>query len=139
MYKILILFIILGFSSVSFAQTDKNKADTRVIEYFGAEKVQVWEQSHPDSLAFYNFVVQHVFEVYSKEYIQATKPENIIQGDFSEAEKNALTTNLSTFNVFNSAINWKSEKDQWYSIEGGQYYVLIHSFEYIQKKFNSGK
>lgn len=139
MHKFLLFFIILGFASVSFAQTNTNKADTRVLEYFGAEKTQLWEQTQTDSLAFYNFVAQHVFEVYSSEYIKVYNPENILQGNFSEKEKITLTNNPANFNVFNSPINWKSENGQWYSIEGSQYYVLIHSFESIQKKFNSGK
>ncbi|PLW92691.1 MAG: hypothetical protein C0592_09440 [Marinilabiliales bacterium] len=120
------------------AQTGTTKADPRVSDHFGQEKIELWQNSN-DSIEYYNFIASHVFELYSQEYIDAVNPANIKTINLSDSEIEALQTDISQFNIFSSTIPWKTSENQWYKVVGTNLYLLIHNEEYINKKFNSVK
>jgi len=139
MQKIILACVFAIAVTCVFAQNIVPKADPRVADYFGEDKIEHWQNSSPDSILYYNFIASHVFEVYSQEYIDAVHPENIQTIHLGKTEIKALESDQNSFNIFNSKINWKESDNRWFRIEGTNLYLLIHNIDYINAKFNSGK
>lgn len=137
MQKTVLTFVIVILAIVTFAQSETLKPDSRLIDHFGKSKTEFWKNT--DSLGYYNFIASYAFEVYSQEYIDAVKPDGILDVNLSTSEINALQNNLSTFNIFSSSIPWKVSEDSWYKIQGTNLYILIHNEEFLNKKFNFRK
>ncbi|PKP03198.1 MAG: hypothetical protein CVU11_09105 [Bacteroidetes bacterium HGW-Bacteroidetes-6] len=132
---------LLAFSVIIsvFSQTAPT-ADSRVESFFGKSKINEWQQHSPDSILYYNFFVGHSFEVTNGDYL-ANRPEieDAAILTLSESDAQLLTTRPYEFNILPLGLKWDENKTVYYSIENTGFYLVLHPFSYINKKFQSGK
>ena len=115
------------------------QADERLINYFGADKVQTMTNQTPDSIRYYNFFVNNSFEIWKAEdvlkYIKPTNTGSIILSEYNLA----ALDNLYKFNILQTGLKWSQEQIQWIKIENADFYIKLHSLNYIEKKFKASK
>lgn len=132
-----ILFVCLFFSIRLSAQT---KADQRIIDVFGNEKVSYWQKNSPDSIGYYTFFITSAFEVYTPEYVAATNTiMDISSFPLSKNEVDALLTDLEHFNILPYRSYFDETKTLTYTIADTGYLLVFHPLNYIRAKFESGK
>lgn len=134
------LFVLVFLFSISNAQTGTVKANPKVIEAFGSEHVSSLQQNSPDSVLFYNFLVENSFKVLKKE----TLSSNINYNSLEEIKiNNSWIVNgkvdFTKFNVLLVPVKPDPIKSTYYRIAGSDYVLLLKSMDYNFKKFEGYK
>jgi hypothetical protein len=138
MNKIVIPFLALLLTIPAFSQS-VIKADPRVTEHFGSAKVERWANQTPDSVKYYNFIASSSFEIW-KASNAVLQPESKNAASVTLSERNlASLANSDKFSIFETGLNFNKDKNLWFMIEGTDYYLMLHSLNYIKSKFNAGK
>lgn len=136
MNKIIFLFLSLFLTLTVFSQSNP-KADPRVIDFFGAEKISVWAVQSPDSIEYYNFFVNNSFKILSDEYAaNYDESKNATLTTLSDKNFNALE-HPSEFNILMSGLQFHVDKMQWFKVKGTNYFILLKSLNHINAKFSS--
>lgn len=123
---------------VLYSNAQQINVDQRIVEKFGAEKVQIWQTSKSDSIAFYTFFLDHSYEIYGSDYAKQ-KTESFIPIEINSEKLQLLLTNRLQFNVLLEDWVWKNDNSQWFHIQNSDYCLLLHSMNYLVLKFKSGK
>ncbi|MPM15385.1 hypothetical protein SDC9_61754 [bioreactor metagenome] len=138
MNKFFFSLLALLLTVTAFSQ-DKPLADHRVSDFFGPEKIRIWEKQSPDSIKYYNFLVTHSFEIWKAENAALQNgSENAANVKLSEKNTEALD-NLTNFNILETGLPFSKNEAQWFIIEGTDYYLMLHPISYIENKFKAGK
>jgi hypothetical protein len=128
------------FFSVSNAQTNSINANQKLIDAFGSEHISYLQQNMPDSIGFYNFIVENSFKVLKKE----TLTSNINYNSLKEIKINKSwivngNVDFKKFNVLQISVKPDSIKNMYYRINGTNDVLLLKSTTYNQKKFEGNK
>jgi len=134
------LLVLVLLFSISNAQTGAVKVNPKVIEAFGNERVSSIQLNSPDSITFYNFLVENSYKVIKKEYLSS----NIIYSSLEEIKvKNSWIVNGNVdflkFNVLQISVKPDQTKNMYYRISGTDNVLLLKSTEYNRKKFEGYK
>ena len=134
----LLVFVLLF--SISNAQTGTINAYPKVIEVFGAEHVSYLQQHSPDSISFYNFLLENSFKVLKKE----TFSSNLDYNTLEEIKINTSwivdgSIDFKKFNVLLVSVKPDPTKDKYYKIAETDNILLLKSTEYNRKKFEGYK
>lgn len=125
---------------LSLSVSAQKTPDQRLIDAFGVVKVSSWQKNSPDSIAYYNFLVQSGFEVYTPEWADAqSNLDDISMFPLSKKEIDALLTDQSKFNVLLYLSYFDENKPQTYRISDTGYILVFHPLNYIRTKQKSGK
>jgi|GEM_PF-449922 len=134
---LVILALVLFFPAFS---QNSVQADPRVTDYFGAQKVSDWAKSSPDSIKYYNFFVNHSFEVWTQENAALrSDAQQAASLSLPENDLSLLMNNLADFNILKAGLSWQKDKITWFKLEGTQYMLLLQPLNYLETKFKSGK
>jgi len=134
----LLVFVLLF--SISNAQTGTIKASPKVIEAFGDEHISYLQQHSPDSISFYNFLLENSFKVLKKE----TFSSNIDYNTLEEIKVNTSwiidgSIDFKKFNVLLVSVKPNPKKDMYYKIAETDNILLLKSTEYNRKKIEGYK
>lgn len=127
---------------LSFAQ-ENIKADSRVTDYFGSEKVQIWTNQNPDSILYFNFVVNNGFKILEKSKVSSdidlTKKQSIDLG--FQLEYVTTYGQLNNFNILLLGEQFRHYEisDQYFSINNSSLVLRIPSLASFLAKFEGYK
>lgn len=134
------VFAFIFLCSLSYAQTSSIKANPKVSEALGSERVSALQQISNDSVLFYNFLTENSFKVLKKE----TLSSNIAYNSLKEIKLNNSwfvngKIDFTKFNVLQVPVKPDPIKSTYYKIAGTDYVLLLKSMDYNYKKFEGYK
>ncbi len=133
-FPILCMFLVIP----AMAQTTV-QADERLIDSFGAARVQTMTNQTPDSIRYYNYFLNYSYEIWKAEdvekYVNPTNAGSVILSE----DNLAALDNLENFNILKTGLKWSQDQVLWFKIENADFYIKLMSVNYIEKKFKAGK
>lgn len=132
--RILFVLIFLFISTLCFNQ---NESLNKLKQAFGSERVNFLTTNYPDSIAYYNFVLQDGFRISEKKYL---KEEEIAKALPLDLPENTLKNNIPQpllINIFTLPVQFHPTQNMYYRINGTDYVLVIRSKDYLTKKFNA--
>lgn len=129
-------FVVIFFIfSTTFAQTATVKPHQKVIDAFGAKHVSYLQQNYPDSVMFYNFLLEGSFKILKKEVINKDKINTLDEIKINNAWIVDGKIDFKKFNIFLVPVKPDSLKDMYYKIAETENFLLVKSMDYNNKKF----
>jgi hypothetical protein len=134
------LFALVLLVSISNAQTGIVKAYPKVIDAIGADHVSFLEKQYPDSIMFYNFLLENSFKVLKKENFSSTIDYKTLEEiKISDSWIIKRSVDFKKFNVLMVSAKPDPTKDKYYKIAETDNILLLKSSEYNRKKFEGYK
>ncbi len=124
------------FSFINFSLC-QNKEALKLEQAFGKERLNYLKNNYPDSIAYYEFILQNGYRITEKKY---AKPEEIASATPIQVPSSFLKNgiiNFEDFNLFLLPVKFSEKNNNVYSIEGTEYLLMLRSKEYLQRKFNA--
>ena len=134
MKKILLILVINMIAHVSYSQ----QFDSRLEQHFGKDKLIFWQKNYPDSLGYYQFVIDNAVlimdENVAKQRLGGEQVSEIEIPNFDEAIKNH-----KLINIFSLGIEILPDMNQYFKIKNEPYYLYVKSSKYLWNKYQAGK
>ena len=119
---------------VSYSQ----QFDSRLEQHFGKDKLIFWQKNYPDSLGYYQFVIDNAVlimdENVAKQRLGGEQVSEIEIPNFDEAIKNH-----KLINIFSLGIEILPDMNQYFKIKNEPYYLYVKSSKYLWNKYQAGK
>lgn len=132
--RFLWVFIFIGILTNSNAQ---NQTLLKVQQAFGSERVNRLQSQNPDSLNYYQFICENGFRVTEKKY---AKPEELSKASLIELPQSCFKDgkiDVPSINILMLPVEFLPNENHSYTIEGTDYLLILHSKDYLQRKFSS--
>jgi hypothetical protein len=134
MKKILLILVINMIAHVSYSQ----QFDSRLEQHFGKDKLIFWQKNYPDSLGYYQFVIDNAVlimdENVAKQRLGGEQVSEIEIPNFDEAIKNH-----KLLDIFSLGIELKPDTYQYIKVKNEPYYLYVKSSNYLWNKYQAGK
>ena len=134
MKKLLLFLVINMITLISYAQ----QFDTRLEQHFGKDKLIFWQKNYPDSLGYYQFVIDNAVlimdENVAKQRLGGEQVSEIEIPNFDEAIKNH-----KLLDIFLLGIEIKPDTYQYIKVKNEPYYLYVKSSKYLWNKYQAGK
>lgn len=134
MKKILLILVINMIAHVSYSQ----QFDSRLEQHFGKDKLIFWQKNYPDSLGYYEFVIDNAVlimdENVAKQRLGGEQVSEIEIPNFDEAIKNH-----KLLDIFSLGIELKPDTYQYIKVKNEPYYLYVKSSNYLWNKYQAGK
>jgi len=134
MKKIVLSLLIVMCSVFLFSQ----EFDHRLEEHFGRNKLIDWQKNHPDSLGYYEFLIDNAFLIMDEKVALANLGQNEVREieipNFDEALRYH-----QLINIFTLGIEILPDSNQYFKIKNEPYYLYVKSSNYLWKKYQAGK
>ena len=134
MKKLLLFLVINMITLISYAQ----QFDTRLEQHFGRDKLMFWQKNYPDSLGYYQFVIDNAVlimdENVAKQRLGGEQVSEIEIPNFDEAIKNH-----KLLDIFLLGIEIKPDTYQYIKVKNEPYYLYVKSSKYLWNKYQAGK
>jgi hypothetical protein len=134
MKKILLILVINMIAHVSYSQ----QFDSRLEQHFGKDKLIFWQKNYPDSLGYYQFVIDNAVlimdENVAKQRLGGEQVSEIEIPNFDEAIKNH-----KLLDIFSLGIEIKPDTYQYIKVKNEPYYLYVKSSNYLWNKYQAGK
>lgn len=134
MKKLLLFLVINMITLISYAQ----QFDTRLEQHFGRDKLMFWQKNYPDSLGYYQFVIDNAVlimdENVAKQRLGGEQVSEIEIPNFDEAIKNH-----KLLDIFSLGIELKPDTYQYIKVKNEPYYLYVKSSNYLWNKYQAGK
>jgi len=134
MKKIVLCLLIFMFNMLLFAQ----EFDSRLVNKFGYEKLIYWKKNYPDSLGYYQFVIDNAVlimdETVVKQRIGTEQVSEIEIPNFDEIIKNH-----KLLDIFSLGIEIKPDTYQYIKVKNEPYYLYVRPGRYLWNKYQAGK
>jgi len=134
MKKILLILVINMIAHVSYSQ----QFDSRLEQHFGKDKLIFWQKNYPDSLGYYQFVIDNAVlimdENVAKQRLGGEQVSEIEIPNFDEAIKNH-----KLLDIFSLGIELKPDTYQYIKVKNKPYYLYVKPSRYLWNKYQSGK
>ena len=134
MKKITLSLLIVICQLFLFAQ----EFDPRLEDHFGKDKLIYWQKNYPDSLGYYQFVIDNAVlimdENVAKQRLGGEQVSEIEIPNFDEAIKNH-----KLLDIFSLGIELKPDTYQYIKVKNEPYYLYVKSSNYLWNKYQAGK
>lgn len=134
MKKILLILVINMIAHVSYSQ----QFDSRLEQHFGKDKLIFWQKNYPDSLGYYQFVIDNAVlimdENVAKQRLGGEQVSEIEIPNFDEAIKNH-----KLLDIFSLGIEIKPDTYQYIKVKNEPYYLYVKPGRYLWNKYQAGK
>lgn len=134
MKKITLSLLIVICQLFLFAQ----EFDPRLEDHFGKDKLIYWQKNYPDSLGYYQFVIDNAVlimdENVAKQRLGGEQVSEIEIPNFDEAIKNH-----KLLDIFSLGIELKPDTYQYIKVKNEPYYLYVKSSKYLWNKYQAGK
>lgn len=134
MKKIVLSLLVVMCNVLLFSQ----EFDSRLEEHFGRNKLIDWQNNHPDSLGYYEFLIDNAFLIMDENVALTNLGQNEVREieipNFDEAIKNH-----KLINIFSLGIEILPDTNQYFKIKNEPYYLYVKSSNYLWEKYLAGK
>jgi hypothetical protein len=134
MKKIVLCLLIVMCNILLFAQ----QFDIRLEKHFGKDKLIYWQKNYPDSLGYYQFVIDNAVlimdETVVKQRIGTEQVREIEIPDFDE-----IINNHKLLDIFSLGIEIKPDTYQYIKVKNEPYYLYVRPGRYLWNKYQAGK
>ncbi|MDR3047588.1 MAG: hypothetical protein LBU51_08275 [Bacteroidales bacterium] len=142
MKKITFFLVTVLWISLSFSQSVQ--PDPRITEVFGQEKIDQWTINSPDSIIFYNFVVNYGYKIepFPKEKMETMKditPVFTLKPQFSGERSDFSVEGLKNINVLKYEFEIDSLQMTYYRIGTSTNMFSFYSRAAIMTLIKEGK
>lgn len=137
--KISLALVLFMFFSITYGQTNTIQPHRKVIEAFGAKHVTYLQQNFPDSVLFYNFLLENSFKIIKKESLNKEKFNTLDTIKLNSSWINDDNVDFKKFNVLLAPVKPDTLKDMYYKIADTDNILLLKSMNYNKKKFEGYK
>ena len=142
MKKVFLLMAIFAFSNAIFAQTEK--VDSRVVEVFGQEKVDYWQNNQPDSVTYYNFLVNYGFKIEpipaeKADFFWTVVAELPLKSQFRNEKSDFSASGLKKLNVLKYDFEINPLQINYYRLGNTGKIIIFYSAPDIEKMIREAK
>ncbi|MDD3630950.1 MAG: hypothetical protein PHF55_08015 [Bacteroidales bacterium] len=134
MKKLLLFLVINMIALASYSQ----QFDSRLEQHFGRDKLIYWQKNYPDSLGYYEFVIDNAVLIMDenvvKQRLGGEQVSEIEIPNFDEAIKNH-----KLLDIFSLGIEIKPDTYQYIKVKNEPYYLYIKPGRYLWNKYQAGK
>jgi hypothetical protein len=134
MKKILFILVLNMITLISYSQ----QFDSRLEKHFGRDKLIYWQKNYPDSLGYYQFVIDNAVLIMDenvvKQRLGGEQVREIEIPNFDEAIKNH-----KLLDIFSLGIEIKPDTYQYIKVKNEPYYLYVKSSNYLWNKYQAGK
>jgi hypothetical protein len=134
MKKFLFILVLNMITLISYSQ----QFDSRLEKHFGRDKLIYWQKNYPDSLGYYQFVIDNAVlimdENVAKQRLGGEQVSEIEIPNFDEAIKNH-----KLLDIFSLGIELKPDTYQYIKVKNEPYYLYVKSSNYLWSKYQAGK
>ncbi|HOB26894.1 MAG TPA: hypothetical protein PKJ07_01955 [Bacteroidales bacterium] len=134
MKKFLFILVLNMITLISYSQ----QFDSRLEKHFGRDKLIYWQKNYPDSLGYYQFVIDNAVlimdENVAKQRLGGEQVSEIEIPNFDEAIKNH-----KLLDIFSLGIEIKPDTYQYIKVKNEPYYLYVKSSKYLWNKYQAGK
>lgn len=134
MKKIVLSLLVVMCNVLLFSQ----EFDSRLEEHFGRNKLIDWQNNHPDSLGYYEFLIDNAFLIMDEKVALTNLGQKEVREieipNFDEAIKNH-----KLINIFSLGIEILPDMNQYFKIKNEPYYLYVKSSNYLWEKYLAGK
>jgi hypothetical protein len=134
MKKFFLFLIINVIAITSYSQ----EFDIRLEKHFGKDKLIYWQKNYPDSLGYYQFVIDNAVlimdETVVKQRIGTEQVREIEIPDFDE-----IINNHKLLDIFSLGIEIKPDTYQYIKVKNEPYYLYVKPGRYLWNKYQAGK
>jgi hypothetical protein len=134
MKKLLLFLVINMITLISYSQ----QFDSRLEKHFGKEKLIFWQKNYPDSLGYYQFVIDNAVLIMDenvvKQRLGGEQVSEVEIPNFDEAIKNH-----KLLDIFSLGIEIKPDTYQYIKVKNEPYYLYVKSSKYLWNKYQAGK
>ena len=134
MKKLLLFLVINMIALASYSQ----QFDSRLEQHFGRDKLIYWQKNYPDSLGYYEFVIDNAVLIMDenvvKQRLGGEQVSEIEIPNFDEAIKNH-----KLLDIFSLGIELKPDTYQYIKVKNEPYYLYVKSSNYLWNKYQTGK
>jgi len=112
--------------------------DSRLEKHFGRDKLMFWQKNYPDSLGYYEFIIDNAFLIMDENVALTNLGQKEVREieipNFDEAIKNH-----KLINIFSLGIEILPDMNQYFKIKNEPYYLYVKSSKYLWNKYQAGK
>jgi hypothetical protein len=134
MKKFLFILVLNMITLISYSQ----QFDSRLEQHFGKDKLIFWQKNYPDSLGYYQFVIDNAVLIMDenvvKQRLAGEQVSEIEIPNFDEAIKNH-----KLLDIFSLGIELKPDTYQYIKVKNEPYYLYVKSSNYLWNKYQAGK
>jgi len=134
MKKLLLFLLINMITLLSYSQ----QFDSRLEKHFGKDKLIFWQKNYPDSLGYYQFVLDNAVlimdESIVKQRLGGEQVSEIEIPNFDEVIKNH-----KLLDIFSLGIEIKPDTYQYIKVKNEPYYLYVKPGRYLWNKYQAGK
>ena len=134
MKKFLFILVLNMITLISYSQ----QFDSRLEKHFGRDKLMFWQKNYPDSLGYYQFVLDNAIlimdETVVKQRIGGEQVSEIEIPNFDEILKDH-----KLLDIFSLGIEIKPDTYQYIKVKNEPYYLYIKPGRYLWNKYQAGK
>jgi hypothetical protein len=134
MKKFLFILVLNMITLISYSQ----QFDPRLEQHFGKDKLMFWQKNYPDSLGYYQFVIDNAVLIMNENVVQqrlgGEQVSEIEIPNFDEAIKNH-----KLLDIFSLGIVIKPDTYQYIKVKNEPYYLYVKSSNYLWNKYQAGK
>lgn len=140
MKNLIILFLSVFLMSSSFAQTNTNVPDPKLIDAFGQETVDYYINNAPHLISYYNFFLYHSYNIMDIPEGKMESIENIpvfkIKEKFISEPKDYSENGIQNLNILKYDFKIDLNSSVIYRLEGTNKMIVFISGKEIQTTYN---
>ncbi len=134
MKKILLILVINMIAHVSYSQ----QFDSRLEQHFGKDKLIFWQKNYPDSLGYYQFVIDNAVLIMDESVVkQRLGGEQVSEIEITNFDE--VIKNHKLLDIFSLGIEIKPDTYQYIKVKNEPYYLYVKSSNYLWNKYQAGK
>ncbi len=134
MKKLLLFLLINMITLLSYSQ----QFDSRLEKHFGKDKLIFWQKNYPDSLGYYQFVLDNAVLIMDESVVkQRLGGEQVSEIEITNFDE--VIKNHKLLDIFSLGIEIKPDTYQYIKVKNKPYYLYVKPSRYLWNKYQSGK
>ncbi|MDI6833469.1 MAG: hypothetical protein QMD02_06470 [Bacteroidales bacterium] len=134
MKKILLILVINMIALVSYSQ----QFDSRLEQHFGKDKLIFWQKNYPDSLGYYQFVIDNAVLIMDENVVkQRLGGEQVREIEIPNFDE--ILKDHKLLDIFSLGVEIKPDSYQYIKVKNEPYYLYVKPGRYLWNKYQAGK
>ena len=112
--------------------------DSRLEKHFGKDKLIFWQKNYPDSLGYYQFVLDNAVLIMDESVVkQRLGGEQVSEIEITNFDE--VIKNHKLLDIFSLGIEIKPDTYQYIKVKNEPYYLYVKPGRYLWNKYQAGK
>ncbi len=134
MKKLLLFLLINMITLLSYSQ----QFDSILEKHFGKDKLIFWQKNYPDSLGYYQFVLDNAVLIMDESVVkQRLGGEQVSEIEITNFDE--VIKNHKLLDIFSLGIEIKPDTYQYIKVKNEPYYLYVKPGRYLWNKYQAGK